>query len=59
MKKIIMILTLCGFMMFPHISYAYDGEMSGTGATEVSYSIRASDYSTCRNSDCSKDRRQS
>ena len=37
MKKIIMILTLCGFMMFPHISYAYDGEMSGTGATEVSY----------------------
>lgn len=37
MRKLLFSLLFCGLILIPHDVYAYEGEMSGTGATEVSY----------------------
>lgn len=37
MRKLLLSLVFCGLILMPHNIYAYEGEMYGTGATEVSY----------------------
>lgn len=37
MRKLLFSLLFCGLILIPHDVYAYEGEMNGTGATEVSY----------------------
>lgn len=37
MKKLLTVLAFCGLLLIPHTTYAYEAEMNGTGATDVTY----------------------
>nr|WP_294492796.1 hypothetical protein [uncultured Mediterraneibacter sp.] len=37
MKKLLTVLAFCGLLLIPRTTYAYEAEMNGTGATDVTY----------------------